>query len=78
MIFNISNNFVEIVRPVHGPVCYGEGVLGAAAQRAARSLTVAMKYAPLVLVMRCSRLAWGVSAIAIQRSPSGCSRMTFW
>lgn len=78
MIFNISNNFVEIVRSVHGAVCYGEGVLGAAIQRAAKSLTVAMKYAPLVLVMRRSRLAWRVSAIAIQRSPSGYARMTFW
>jgi hypothetical protein len=39
------------------PVRYGDGVLWPVAQRAARSLTVAMKYAPLVLVMRCSRLA---------------------
>jgi hypothetical protein len=38
---------------------------------AAKSLTVAMKYAPLVLVMRRSRLAWRVSEMAIHSSPRG-------
>jgi hypothetical protein len=32
-------------------------------------LTVAMKYAPLVLVMRRSRLAWRVSEMAIHSNP---------
>ena len=59
------------------PVVHGEDALWAVAHRAARSLIMAMKYAPLVLVMRRSRLAWRVSEIAIQRSPSGCSRITF-
>jgi len=59
-------------------LCYEEGGLGADAQRVATSFTMAMKYAPLILVIRRSRLAWRVSEIAIQSRPSGCSRITFW
>src|SRR5687768_11526878 len=68
------------IKPQYGPQSsprYGGEVLWPVAQRAARSLTIAMKYAPFVLVMRRSWLAWRVSEMAIQRSPSGCSRIIF-
>jgi hypothetical protein len=70
-----SPKAAESLKPVKSVDAIGEYYT--AAQRWARSLTVAMKYAPFVLVMRCSRLAWRVSEMAIQTSPSGYSRMTF-